>query len=373
MKTEVAIQIVSFLILFVSLLLAFFLFSKTSKNKLGNRFLAFYLLIKALNISSYFYHDYISVPKALDLLRMDIGSFLEMPMLYLFVVSILYSDFKLEKRFLWHALPFLLITILQLPLFYLADPDTKVGFIAHYLTSPIGIFSTVLAHVQTLFYLELIFILLFRYRKVLVENYAIADDHNRKWLFQMNVFLCILFIIATLKNVQKYGATLSEILPSRFAVALGTLLFTCWLVLKALHAPEIFTGVDSKIRLNAKNDFSKEQDDSAVVEKAELLKSYMAIQKPFIESEFTIQQLSQLTAIDTREISQILNHYLKKNFYEFVNEYRIKEAKAKLIEDKSLTVLEVLYHVGYNSKSTFNTHFKASTGYTPTEFRKVHG
>jgi len=63
---------------------------------------------------------------------------------------------------------------------------------------------------------------------------------------------------------------------------------------------------------------------------------------------------------------------LGQNFYDFINRYRILEAKQLLTnpKDPKITVLEVLYEVGFNSKSSFNTLFKKYTGLTPTEFRK---
>lgn len=63
---------------------------------------------------------------------------------------------------------------------------------------------------------------------------------------------------------------------------------------------------------------------------------------------------------------------MDKHFFDFINEYRIEKAK-KILKDptqKELTILEILYQVGFNSKSSFSTSFKKYTGKTPTEFRK---
>jgi AraC-like DNA-binding protein len=61
-----------------------------------------------------------------------------------------------------------------------------------------------------------------------------------------------------------------------------------------------------------------------------------------------------------------------QNFYDFINRHRIDEASRLLTNpaDEKITILEVLYEVGFNSKSSFNTLFKKYTGLTPTEFRK---
>ena len=67
-----------------------------------------------------------------------------------------------------------------------------------------------------------------------------------------------------------------------------------------------------------------------------------------------------------------MNKNLGKNFFEFVNEYRIEEAKRMLIsnEYKESTILEILYEAGFNSKSVFNSLFKTDTNLTPKEFRR---
>ncbi|MNR66287.1 DNA-binding transcriptional activator FeaR [compost metagenome] len=63
---------------------------------------------------------------------------------------------------------------------------------------------------------------------------------------------------------------------------------------------------------------------------------------------------------------------MDKHFFDFVNEYRIEKAK-EILKDplqKELTILEILYKVGFNSKSSFSSSFKKYTGKTPTDFRK---
>lgn len=69
-----------------------------------------------------------------------------------------------------------------------------------------------------------------------------------------------------------------------------------------------------------------------------------------------------------------IDHIMGLHLFDFVNEYRINYAKELLLDQKrqDLTVLEILYDAGFNSKSSFNTEFKKRTGVTPTEYRKMH-
>lgn len=68
----------------------------------------------------------------------------------------------------------------------------------------------------------------------------------------------------------------------------------------------------------------------------------------------------------------MINEGLNQNFYDFINYHRVKESERLLREPDSdfKTVLEVLFEVGFNSKSSFNTAFKKINGVTPTQFKK---
>jgi AraC-like DNA-binding protein len=94
--------------------------------------------------------------------------------------------------------------------------------------------------------------------------------------------------------------------------------------------------------------------------------------KPYLEPELTLEQLASKLSLKPRVLSQAINEILGQNFYDFINRYRIEEASRLLTNpsDEKITILEVLYEVGFNSKSSFNTLFKKYTGLTPTEFRK---
>lgn len=98
----------------------------------------------------------------------------------------------------------------------------------------------------------------------------------------------------------------------------------------------------------------------------------MASNKPFLAPELTLDQLALQLSLRPRVLSQVINDRLGQNFYDFINRYRIQEASRLLTnpKDRKITILEVLYEVGFNSKSSFNTLFKKYTGLTPSEFKK---
>ena len=96
----------------------------------------------------------------------------------------------------------------------------------------------------------------------------------------------------------------------------------------------------------------------------------MENKKPHRNPEITLKELADSLGMHPNHISQIINEKLNQNFYDFINNYRIKEAERLLTSGSDLNILEIAFESGFKSKSTFNTAFKKHTGLTPTEYKK---
>ena len=98
----------------------------------------------------------------------------------------------------------------------------------------------------------------------------------------------------------------------------------------------------------------------------------MENKKPYLDFELTLQKLCVQIERPEKELSILINHHMGKHFFDFINEYRIEHAKMILSnpDKKHQTILEILYQVGFNSKSSFYTAFKKITGKTPILYRK---
>ena len=97
----------------------------------------------------------------------------------------------------------------------------------------------------------------------------------------------------------------------------------------------------------------------------------MAETRPYLDSQLTLQDLAEELAISPHNLSEVINTQAGKNFYDFVNGYRVEEAKRRLRDPRhaNLTILAVATDSGFNSKATFNAFFKRSTGQTPSQYR----
>ncbi len=98
----------------------------------------------------------------------------------------------------------------------------------------------------------------------------------------------------------------------------------------------------------------------------------METERPFLNSELNLHELASRLLVSPNHLSQVINSELNKNFFDFVNEYRVKEAKKLLISSdlSHLSILGISMDAGFNSKSSFYSAFKKYTGLTPTQFIK---
>ena len=103
------------------------------------------------------------------------------------------------------------------------------------------------------------------------------------------------------------------------------------------------------------------------------LNNYMNTQKPFLDPELNLKTLSDQLNTTPHKLSQIINESLGKNFFDFINEFRVKEMKKILSnpDSQKYSIAPLAYDCGFNSISAFYNIFKKQTSKTPSEFRKM--
>ncbi len=368
---------ITLVILFFSVLLSFFLLTVKTKNKIGNRLLAIYFIVFALHISVFFYSRYIELPTVIEMLRDQIID-LSSPLLFLYLLANIYSDFKFRFIHLLHLLPLLIGILIFAPRFYGVSESERVLFTENFNSKIEVKISYAIGTCITFFYLILMFIELKKYKKLLIENYANTSSFNYKWLYQLTLVVSCIFAFSQFKQLYKFiGSDVDTLNLMRLLLILVLLGFLFWIVLKSMYHPELFKAIDTKHLLVTeelnKTDLVTETDTNLNLQIQEL-KDFMKAKEPFLDASLTIQKLAHQFGMPSRELSILINHHLNQHFFDFITTYRIKKA-ISLLEDpfnKKLTVLEILYDVGFNSKSPFNKAFKKHTGLTPTEYRVKH-
>ncbi|RJE75540.1 hypothetical protein BGP78_02125 [Pseudoalteromonas sp. MSK9-3] len=193
---------------------------------------------------------------------------------------------------------------------------------------------------------------------------------NRKnviWLrrlsqYQLSAWV-IVFSVLCIDNTLPVPLSKWVSLASYIPMCVGLFILTYLNFVK----PSTVQGVLSRVEENLSS--QKKFKCSEHVDLVKKLTHAMQSDRLYLNPQLSLSELAKHTEINTTDVSTTLNLCLQMSFYDFVNQYRIDEAKRLLCRSRS-KILAVAYDAGFNSKSNFNRLFKAHTGVTPSEYRK---
>lgn len=369
------LEIAAFIGIFLVFLLALFLLTVKTKHKLANWLLAFFLFTNAVDAFKFLMRDFPVNYINLEAFRWSIN-YLVPASFYLYVLSICLSKFRLKLKHLWHTIPFVAFNLYMMFGIYFEDRAMKVNFINTLSESPIMQFFHILFEVLFQVYFIASFLVIRKSKTVYLENYTNPNISTLNALSKITILYYVLHFLVLIRWLVTFIFGFGE-LRQRIVTLDGFAFFfcTCWYLFVALNKPEIFRGVNAQLK--PIGDVVPKQKSSPTIDdeknkQIESLKDFMIKNEPYLDSSLTIQDLAEQIKMPVKDLSALINLYMNKHFFDFINEYRIEKAK-EILKDplqKELTILEVLYQIGFNSKSSFSTSFKKYTGTTPTDFRK---
>ena len=141
--------IIGLLSTFVTLLLAVFVLGIRSKNRTSNMLFAIFLVLNAIEFSGFFLHIFFKEPTNF-LVAKDQFTHLTLPVFFLYILSVCYSDFKLQKKHLWHLLPYIIANLVMLPRLYLSNTDQKIALYQNFNTLYETIYTHISLHLQSI-------------------------------------------------------------------------------------------------------------------------------------------------------------------------------------------------------------------------------
>lgn len=107
-------------------------------------------------------------------------------------------------------------------------------------------------------------------------------------------------------------------------------------------------------------------DDAAVLREFETLLHESRI---YTEEKLSLNDASRMLGVTPHQLSRIINEMTGMNFRNYLNTFRVREAQTQLIEKPGMSVIEIAFATGFNSKSSFNSAFLKTTGVSPRDYR----
>lgn len=312
--------------------------------------------------------DKIDVPLAVEQALLPytfIGSLMiHGPLLFLYVRMITSHDSSLQMTDIWHAVP-VIILFLVIGVFGISSTDLLLRL---ELNPPVDAVTIVwaIAKVQPVAYCVACWYMARRYTHRLRDRYAQFSVSEPFWLLWLSVGFMVnwswsLVVHLLAKITSPATADILGIADNYVSFFLIVALF----LYSLLYAQKLLRTPTPEASANmAETDLSPAHIARVV--------NAMETDKRYLESNLTLDSFAEAIQLPSRTVSHIINSHFDTNFFEFVNGYRIEEAK-RLLQDPSkaeLTILDILLASGFNSKSAFHRFFSRLVGISPTAFRK---
>jgi AraC-like DNA-binding protein len=369
------IDIVNIIGTFQLLVFILFLMRRKSERSTGywqqpNRLLSLFLLIQVCLLLGYegihLQEHVIRITPHLLYLGIPF-MYLAAPVFFLYVRSLAFSDFRFRKADLLHLLPFVAVWCVMAQQFFLLPAEEKITLLAggREFSQAFWIAFNAVFVIQFSIYFFADLRILRVYREEIRQQYSSVHRINLTWLTVMlyGFILAWLSSVASAVARSYFQGVYDQMVLANF---LAFFCFFNFIFYKGLSQPEIFSGVVERPRYEASRLTADEGKRYH-----ERLSVHMESTKPYLDPGLTLKDLASQVSLPPRYLSQIINEYSHRNFYDYVNQFRIEEAKRQLADKTSgRNISEILYAVGFNSKSSFNTAFKEATGVSPSHFRK---
>ncbi len=342
---EILLIIVSSAGLLHGVLFAFYLIFFKKKKSLTNLLLGLILIFMAFRIGKSVMMNFVDNLEPIFIFAGLALLLLIGPFLRWYLLGMTRSNFKLPKNYLVEIIPFSVVFIMSLFITKELFENNKIVIL---LLGSVLIFI----YLHFAFYIFLSWRILIRVKK----NYQkAAQSKSQKAIFDWLRLLIIGFVII-------WFSYFLNILDDEVPYIIGPIVYSLAVYFLSYKAFQLkTTEIDGEV--------FKENDNTVLFDQIAQL---IIDDKLYLESDLSLSKLSNLVGQSTQKTSSVINQYANRNFNDFINYYRIQDAKNLLsnTEYEKFTISSIAFDSGFSSLSSFNSAFKKFEGITPSMYRE---
>ena len=376
-------------IAYQALIFAILLFIYNIKGDRSKRILGYYMLLNFIYYAyNYFYYTgnmevtsktyYIILP----------AIFLLQPFFFLYIKSLTTNNFKCAIRNFLHFIPAMIVLLMNIFLYSFLSYEEQSQLLSFKIESTNKILAYYfylhsvgyhfILSVQALFYFGLIVYTIYKHKKSMASNFSNTSGITLNWMVALLIiFLSVSTIQEILGNIDKVVYDVN----ARISYNIFYMVIISFIGIGGVIQKEIYKQNNNSNIFNENKDENNTDEtkykgsslnDDAKRKLTVKLRIYLEKEKPYLNNELKLDDISNALETNRQYLSQIINETYNQNFYTLINTLRIEEAKKMFFnkKHKQLSIMGVANSVGFNSKSTFNTLFKKFTGKTPSQFIK---
>ncbi|OJJ16651.1 hypothetical protein BKI52_32600 [marine bacterium AO1-C] len=357
--TKVALILFFYIGVLQSVFFALYLFISKKGNIIANRWLGVLLLALVMRLGKS--AIIVSIGYRPDMLiSIGLSSYLIIgALMLLYFKALTNPDFRFRKIDILQFVPFLIVITCS---YWIPYPPNYSGAYKAYISPYYNWFYRGL-HIYLFVYLMINLRWLAGYYKTFRQQKKPTSLEQAKW-FWMRSLWGMLFIVwgfymtHNIFRVPRYHTSI---------IIYSVLVFVLGMV--ALFNAQVFTQTFSKPKYQT-SPLKNQETDEHIAQIRQLMEGEKAFKNP----ELTLPRMAEMLSMPTYQLSQIVNEHLASNFADFINQYRVNEAKQLLTDPKydHYKIAGIAFESGFNNLSSFNTAFKKRVELTPSQYRKQY-
>ena len=287
------------------------------------------------------------------------------PACYLYLRSLTTEDFRLKWVQLLHLLPYVSVKLIA---YLLLEPYDLESYLEVDESLWFRILFSVASVLSWLIYNSYSIILVMRHRMGLEEEFSTIESAVKVgWMLFVVIFYNLYCAAAVI--IGAVSVLTGSDSPLMHVYSYSTLLFMAYVLgFYGLWQRSIYPGKGTA-RDKEKKYSRYPLSPSRKRKIREDLVNFFETGKPYLNPDLNMSFLSGHLDIPKHHLTEVLNTEIGKNFFTFVNEYRVEAVKKLLAEKGHLYSIESIgFDCGFSSKSSFFTVFKKMTGLTPMQY-----
>ena len=214
--------------------------------------------------------------------------------------------------------------------------------------------------------------LLIKYKKALDQERSDADEFSLNWLVWIVVGTALFNLVDIIRlNVQPFIPYELNVFGqgvNNLVWLLAVMVVTVKLANQLALPSAVISAADQQ---SAEVDPVQVEDDYTSTFNE--LDDLIVTNQWFLQPRLTLSDVSELTGLQTRDISRAINTVANKSFNDYINGYRIKQICQLLDGQSPITLTQLYTDAGFSSKASFNKIFKEHKGMTPSDYRSQVG
>ncbi len=306
------------------------------------------------------------------------------PLFYTYILKLTTLRFK-SRRYLFHFLPGILFGIVSLLLTLILSPEQRIFYVKHILidtnlkginfsTLPgikgwVFLLSRIVFVIQTIVYLILAIRLANQHNKTINHYFSNTEGKTMNWVRDVSIIAFVVSIAAIVFALMGRSYFIHHNLS-----LLGPSVFFTTIFFLVGYKGNMQRQIFEPLYEQEENNTNAESEESAENDlKSRLLKLFEQ-DKIYQVNDLRISTICESLLTNRTYISKLINDEFEMNFNEFVNKYRVEEAKQLLLsrENNKFTMEYIAQQAGFGSVASFSRVFKEIEGTTPGKYREKH-